>query len=215
MLEPRRVAARAAAFRIADVLGDTVGGLVGYRTRGDSRVGQRTRIEIVTEGVLTRRLQRDPTLDGVGAVIFDEFHERHLQSDLGLALVLHTQRLIRGDLRLLIMSATLDGESLARYLGTAPVITTHGRAFDVETRYLEPRGGSGLASVLVPTIHAALARDPGDLLVFLPGAGEIARAEAALVNELSPDVAVVQLHGSLDGTSQDRAIRPDQQGRRK
>ncbi|HEY6828780.1 MAG TPA: ATP-dependent helicase HrpB [Gemmatimonadaceae bacterium] len=215
MLEPRRVAARAAAARIADLLGDSVGGLVGYRTRGDSRVSGRTRIEIVTEGVLTRRIQRDPTLDGVGIVIFDEFHERHLQSDVGLALVVRTQRLVRDDLRLLVMSATLDGETVSRYLGDAPIITSSGRAFDVETRYLEPRAGSGLASVLIPTIRAALSRDPGDLLVFLPGAGEIARAEGALLDELPADVVVAPLHGSLDAASQDRAIRPDPQGRRK
>ena len=215
MLEPRRVAARAAAARIAELLGDSVGGLVGYRTRGDSRVSARTRIEIVTEGVLTRRIQRDPTLDGVGIVIFDEFHERHLQSDVGLALVLRTQRLVREDMRLLVMSATLDGESVSRYLGGAPIITSEGRAYDVETRYLSPRSGSGLASVLIPTIRTALSRDPGDLLVFLPGAGEIARAQGALVEELPPDVVAVPLHGSLDAASQDRAIRPDPRGHRK
>ena len=215
MLEPRRVAARAAATRIAELLGEPVGGVVGYRTRGDSRVSPRTRIEIVTEGVLTRRLQRDPTLDGVGAIIFDEFHERHLQSDVGLALALRTQRLVRPDLRLLVMSATLDGESVSRYLGDAPVITSQGRAYDIETRYLQPRAGSGLASVVVPTILTALSRDAGDILVFLPGAGEIARAEAALAGEVSPNVVVVPLHGSLDASAQDRALRPDPRGRRK
>ena len=215
MLEPRRVAARAAASRIAELLGDSVGGVVGYRTRGDSRVGPRTRIEVVTEGVLTSRLQRDPTLDGVGVVIFDEFHERHLQSDVGLALALRTQRLVRHDMRLLVMSATLDGESVSRYLGDAPIVTSEGRTYDVDTRYLQPRGGSGLASVLAPTIHSALSRDPGDLLVFLPGAGEIARAEEMLRGELSGDVVVMPLHGSLDATSQDRAIKPEARGRRK
>jgi ATP-dependent helicase HrpB len=217
MLEPRRVAARAAAYRIAELLGGEVGGIVGYRTRGDSRVSQRTRIEIVTEGVLTRRLQRDPTLDGVGAVIFDEFHERHLQSDVGLALALRTQRLVRDDLRLLVMSATLDGDSVSRYLSDAPIVTSEGRAYDVETRYLQspPRGGSGLAAILIPTIHAALSHDPGDLLVFLPGVGEIARAEAALRSDLSSGVVVTPLHGSLDAASQDRAIRPEPAGRRK
>ncbi|HVE31943.1 MAG TPA: ATP-dependent helicase HrpB [Gemmatimonadaceae bacterium] len=215
MLEPRRVAARAAASRIAEIVGEPVGGLVGYRTRGDSRVSQRTKIEIVTEGVLTRRLQRDPTLDGVGVVVFDEFHERHLQSDVGLALALRTQRLVRDDLRLLVMSATLDGESVSRYLDGAPIVTSQGRAYDVETRYLQPRGGSGLAAILIPTIHAALTRDPGDLLVFLPGAGEIARAETALNGDLPGNVVVTPLHGSLDAGSQDRAIRPDPQNRRK
>jgi len=215
MLEPRRVAARAAASRIAELLGDTVGGLVGYRTRGDSKVGPATRLEIMTEGVLTRRLQRDPILDGVGVVIFDEFHERHLQSDVGLALALRTRRLVRDDLRLLVMSATLDGESVSRYLGGAPIVTSEGRAYDVDTRYLQPRGGIGLAAILIPTIHSALSRDVGDVLVFLPGAGEIARAESALTSELSSDVVVTPLHGSLDASSQDRAIRPDPRGRRK
>jgi ATP-dependent helicase HrpB len=215
MLEPRRVAARAAAARIADLLGESVGGIVGYRTRGDSRTSGRTRIEIVTEGVLTRRIQRDPTLDGVGVVIFDEFHERHLQSDVGLALTLRTKRLVRDDLRLLVMSATLDSESVSRYLGDAPVITSEGRAYDVETRYLQPRAGGGLASALVPTVLGALARDQGDVLVFLPGAGEIARARDALVAELPRDVTVAPLHGSLDAPSQDRAIQPDAGGRRK
>ena len=215
LLEPRRVAARAAASRIAELLGDTVGGVVGYRTRGDSRVSQRTRIEIVTEGVLTRRLQRDPTLDGVGVVIFDEFHERHLQSDVGLALALRTQRLVRNNMRLLVMSATLDGESVSRYLVDAPIVTSEGRTYDVETRYLQPRRGSGLAAILIPTIRSALSRDPGDLLVFLPGAGEIARAQAALIGEIATDVVVTPLHGSLDASGQDRAIRPDPQGRRK
>jgi ATP-dependent helicase HrpB len=215
MLEPRRVAARAAATRIAELLGDSVGALVGYRTRGDSRVSRQTRIEIVTEGVLTRRLQRDPTLDGVGALIFDEFHERHLQSDVGLALALRTQRLVRPDLRLLVMSATLDGASVSRYLGDAPIVTSEGRMHEVETRYLEPHGRTGLASIVIPTIHFALSRDPGDLLVFLPGAGEIARADETLRRELSGDVVVAPLHGSLDAASQDRAIRPDANGRRK
>ena len=215
MLEPRRVAARAAASRIADLLGDSVGGLVGYRTRGDSRVSARTRIEIVTEGVLTRRLQRDPTLDGIGIVIFDEFHERHLQSDVGVALALRTRRLVRDDLRILVMSATLDGESVARFLGGAAVITSEGRAYEVETRYLQPRAGSGLASALVPTIRTALSRDPGDLLVFLPGVGEIARAQAALLPELPQDVVVTPLHGSLDAARQDQAIQPDPRARRK
>jgi ATP-dependent helicase HrpB len=215
MLEPRRVAARAAASRIAELLGDSVGGVVGYRTRGDSRVSRQTRIEIVTEGVLTRRLQRDPTLDGVGALIFDEFHERHLQSDIGLALALRTQRLVRPDLRLLVMSATLDGASVSRYLGDAPIVTSEGRVYEVETRYLQPHGRSGLASIVIPTIRSALSRDPGDLLVFLPGAGEIARADDALRRELSSDVVVAPLHGSLDAASQDRAIRPDAHGRRK
>src|SRR4051812_46391894 len=162
MLEPRRVAARAAAFRIADVLGDTVGGLVGYRTRGDSRVGQRTRIEILTEGILTRRLQRDPTLDGVGLVIFDEFHERSLVADLGLALTLHSRRLVREDLRVLVMSATLDAAAVAKLLDDAPIITAEGRVFPIDTRYVPPRDPRAMDVAITGTIRRAIENDSGD-----------------------------------------------------
>src|SRR5215213_4793497 len=135
MLEPRRLATRAAARRMADLLGERVGETVGYRVRMDTRVGPATRVEVVTEGILTRFLQADPALDGVGLVIFDEFHERNLQSDIGLALTLQTRAVLRPDLRVLVMSATLDGARVARMLGDAPIVTSEGRAFPVETRY--------------------------------------------------------------------------------
>ena len=142
MLETRRLAARAAAARIAFLRNETVGQTAGYRTRLDTRVSARTRIEVVTEGVLTRMLQSDPTLDGYGLVIFDEFHERSLHADTGLALTLHTRRLVRPDLRILVMSATLDGTAVARLLGNAPVVTSLGRQYEVETRYRPPANGS-------------------------------------------------------------------------
>ncbi|HET7374105.1 MAG TPA: ATP-dependent helicase HrpB, partial [Gemmatimonadaceae bacterium] len=214
MLEPRRVAARAAAFRIAELAGEHVGETVGYRMRGDSKVGKHTRIEVVTEGILTRRLQRDPTLEGVGLVIFDEFHERSLDADLGLALVSRTRELVRDDLRILIMSATLDGESVARLLGGAPIITSQGRSFPVETRYVPPRSGARIEAAVVAAIVDALAHHEGDILVFLPGAGEIRRVKSLLA-ERSLDAIVTPLYGALRPDAQDRAIRPDPEGRRK
>ena len=154
MLEPRRLAARAAARRMADMLGESVGETVGYRVRMDSKVGPKTRIEVVTEGILIRLLQRDPALEGIGAVLFDEFHERSLDADLGLALCLQTQSVLRDDLRLLVMSATLDGTAVARLLDDAPVITSEGRAFPVETRHIDPSGArrieDAVASATLP-----------------------------------------------------------------
>lgn len=215
MLEPRRLATRAAAHRIAELRGEQVGGTVGYRIRGDTRVGKQTRIEVVTEGILTRRLQRDPTLDGVGLVIFDEFHERSLDADLGLALTLRTQQLVRDDLRIIVMSATLDGEAVARLLGDAPVITSLGRVFPVETRYVEPRGGSRIETSVVATIMEALRSDTGDVLVFLPGSGEIRRVESFLAERSLEDVVVCPLFGAMTHDAQDHALRPDPGGRRK
>jgi len=216
MLEPRRLAARAAAYRIAELRGESVGESVGYRMRGDTRVGPRSRIEVVTEGVLTRRLQRDPTLDGVGLVIFDEFHERSLDADLGLALTLRTQSLVRPDLRLLVMSATLDGESVAALLGNAPILGSEGRVFPVETRYVPPRSGTRMESAVVSVIRSALRDDTGDVLVFLPGAGEIRRIETLLAeSDIASDAIVLPLFGALTHETQDRAIRPDPNGRRK
>lgn len=215
MLEPRRLAARAAAYRIAELAGERVGESVGYRMRGETRVGARTRIEVVTEGILTRRLQHDPTLDGVGLVIFDEFHERSVDADLGLALAARTHDLVREDLRILIMSATLDGASVARLLGDAPIITSEGRAFPVETRYAPVRAGVRLESAVAATVHDALARDAGDVLVFLPGAGEIRRVEALLAERDLGSAVVAPLFGALAPDAQDRAIRPHPQRRRK
>jgi ATP-dependent helicase HrpB len=215
MLEPRRLATRGAAHRIAEMLGERVGETAGYRMRGDSRVGANTRIEVVTEGILTRRIQRDPTLDGIGLVIFDEFHERSLDADLGLALTLHTQRLVRDDLRILVMSATLDGESVARLLGDAPIVTSEGRAFPVDTRYVAPRPDARLEASTVSAIMEALRAETGDLLVFLPGTGEIRRVESMLTERDLSGAIVAPLYGALDQREQDRAIRPDEDGRRK
>lgn len=215
MLEPRRLAARAAANRMAELLGERVGETIGYRMRGETRVSPRTRIEVVTEGILTRRMQHDPTLDGVGLVIFDEFHERSVDADLGLALVTRTRELVRDDLRILIMSATLDGASVARLLGGAPMITSEGRTFPVETRHAPPRPGARMEAAVVSAIHGALARDQGDVLVFLPGAGEIRRVEMLLAERDVAPAVVTPLFGALSPDAQDRAIRPDPLGRRK
>ena len=215
MLEPRRLATRAAAHRIAQLLNEPIGQTVGYRMRGDSVVGPRTRIEVVTEGVLTRRLQRDPTLDGVGLVIFDEFHERSLDADLGLALTLRTRALVRDDLRILVMSATLDGESIAALIGGAPIVTSEGRAFPVETNYLESRREARVEASVAAAIQLALRRDAGDILVFLPGAGEIRFVESILAKHDLHGALVLPLYGAMTHTDQDRAIRPDPDGRRK
>ena len=212
MLEPRRVAARAAAHRMAELLGESVGRTVGFRTRTESRVGKDTRIEVVTEGILTRRLQRDPTLDGVGLVIFDEFHERNLVADLGLALTLHSRRLVREDLRVLVMSATLDTAAVATLLDDAPVVTAAGRVFPIETRYVPPRDPRALDAAVVATIRRALQVDEGDVLVFLPGAGEIGRIRQLLADQ-SGDIEVLSLHGSLGSDEQDRAIRAGERRR--
>jgi ATP-dependent helicase HrpB len=216
MLEPRRLAARAAARRMAQLRGEHVGETVGYRVRMDTRVGPRTRIEVVTEGVLTRMLQADPALEGVGLVIFDEFHERSLHADLGLALVLQSRSLLRDDLRVLAMSATLDGAPVARLLGDAPVITSEGRSYPVETRYLAHRLEAPVLARVERTVLDALEETEGDVLVFLPGAGEIRRvAERLLETEPGPGVRVVPLYGNLPQDAQDRAIEPSPPGQRK
>ena len=222
MLEPRRVAARAAARWMAHTLGQPVGVTVGYRVRNDTRVGPRTRLEVVTEGVLTRLLQSDPTLEGIGLVIFDEFHERSLHADLGLALVVHAQRLVRPDLRILIMSATLDVVPIARLLDDAPVIATEGRAFPVETRYVGAVGGVSTRDSreverrVVATAERALHETEGDVLVFLPGTAEIRRAWEQLEERTSAQyVDILVLHGSLTHDQQDRALLPSPSGRRK
>ncbi|TCT08409.1 ATP-dependent helicase HrpB [Tepidamorphus gemmatus] len=215
MLEPRRLAARAAAQRMADMLGEAVGETVGYRTRLDSVVGRTTRIEVVTEGILTRRLQSDPGLEGVGLVIFDEFHERSLQADLGLALTLEVTSL-RDDLKLLVMSATLDGSAVAALLGGAPVIRTQGRSFPVETRHLRRPPRDRFVPAMAEAVRRALADTDGDMLVFLPGEGEIRRLAALIAEAGLPESAdVMPLYGALDRAAQDAAIRPSAGGRRK
>ena len=216
MLEPRRVAARAAARRMAATLGEEVGRTVGFRVRADTRVGRETTIEVVTEGVLTRMLQGDPTLDDVGLVIFDEFHERSLHADLGLALVLHARTILRPELRVLVMSATIDGAAVAALLGGAPVIVSEGRSFPVETRWLARAADNRIDGPMARAIRGALATDDGDVLAFLPGAGEIRRVASMLGRDSLPAaVDVIPLYGALAGAEQDRALAPAPNGRRK
>ena len=182
MLEPRRLAARMAAARMAGTLGEKLGETVGYRVRLESKVSARTRIEVVTEGILTRRLQTDGDLSGVGLLIFDEFHERSLDADLGLALALDVQRALRPDLKILVMSATLDDQAVAALLGSAPVIACDHRPFPVETRYLDKAAGDDLPRVMTSLIRRALDEETGSILAFLPGEGEIRRTAAALAD---------------------------------
>ena len=219
MLEPRRLAARAAATFMARQLGEEVGGTVGYRVRRDTRVGPRTRIEVVTEGVLTRMLQHDAALEDVGLVIFDEFHERSLHADLGLALTMQTRELLRDDLRVLVMSATLDGAAVAALIGDpepAPVLTSTGRAFAVETRHSPRPPNRALETHAAAVVRRALADHHGDVLVFLPGAREIRRVARELAQAPLPDgTDVVPLHGTLDQAAQDRAVAASRDGTRK
>lgn len=216
ILEPRRLAARTAARRMASTLGQSVGQTVGYRIRRDTRVGPRTRIEVVTEGVLSRLIQADPALEDTGLLIFDEFHERNLPADLGLALALQSQALLRPDLRLLVMSATLDGAAVSRLLGGAPVITSLGRSFPVETWYRPPRPEQRLESAVSAVVQEALADADGDLLVFLPGTAEIHRTRAQIETAgLAPSIDLVPLYGNLTGEAQDRALEASPAGRRK
>lgn len=216
MLEPRRLAARSAAHYMARLLGESVGQTVGYRIRLDTRVGPDTRVEVVTEGILTRLLQRDPALTGYGVVLFDEFHERSLHADLGLALCLDTCALLRPDLRLVVMSATLDCAAVAALLGKAPILACEGREFPVETRYLERPSATPLAQTVAETVKRLLAQEPGSLLVFLPGAGEIRQVERRLRQAgLGPDVLLATLYGDLPQEAQDQAIAPPPVGRRK
>ena len=215
VLEPRRLAARAAADRMAASLGEQAGGTVGYRTRLQSRIGSKTRIEVITEGVFTRMILDDPTLDGVAAVLFDEFHERSLDADLGLALAREAQVLLREDLRLLVMSATLDIAGVSRLLDGAPVIEAEGRMFPVETRYLGRNAAERLEDAVARAVRQALADETGSILVFLPGQGEIHRVARALADRLPANADVVPLYGGLDKGEQDRAIEPPAPGRRK
>ncbi len=215
MLEPRRLAARAVAMRMAATLGERVGERIGYRMRLDTRVGPGTRVEVVTEGILARRLQHDPALEDTGLVIFDEFHERSLAADLGLALCLDAQKNLRSDLKLLVMSATLDGAAVAALLGGAPRITSAGRQFEVEVRHAR-RAPEHLERELANTVVRALGEEPGDALVFLPGAAEIRRLERALAErELPAGTRIVPLYGELGADAQDLALAPARAGERK
>ena len=220
MLEPRRLATRAVAARMASTLGEAPGETVGYRMRQETRVGKRTRIEVVTEGVFTRMLQSDAALEGVAAVLFDEFHERSLHADTGLAFALDSQENLAPDLRLVAMSATLDGAGLARLLGDAPRITASGRMFPVEVHHvgtglpLLPGGRESPELGVLRAIKRALAEADGDLLVFLPGAGEIRRVQGML-GDIGTGIDVMPLFGELAAGDQDAALRPAKPGRRK
>ena len=214
MQEPRRLAARAAARRMAATLGETVGETVGYRVRLDTKVGPRTRIEVVTDGLFLRLLQDDPSLDGIGCVIFDELHERGLETDLSFALVREAQTALREDLRVIAMSATLDPGPVAQRLGGAPVIESAGRLFPVDTRYLDRESAGRIEDAVASTVRRAFAEESGSALVFLPGVGEIRRVEERL-RDLGADVDVAPLYGDLSPADQDRAIAPSPAGRRK
>src|SRR6187399_2459788 len=216
VLEPRRLAARAAAERMAATLKENVGETVGLRVRFGSKVSRQTRIEVITEGIFTRLVIDDPSLEGVAAVLFDEFHERSLDADLGLALARDSQQALRPDLKLLVMSATLDGARVAALLGDAPAIESEGRAFPVETRYLGRDPRAPIERQVAEVIERALRADTGSLLVFLPGAGEIRRTELLLKERISDaTVGIVALYGALDAREQDRAISSSPPGRRK
>jgi ATP-dependent helicase HrpB len=230
LLEPRRLATRAAARRMAELLGERLGQTVGYRIRRDSTVGPATRIEVVTEGILTRMLQHDPALEPVGLVIFDEFHERSIHADLGLALTLQSRALLRADLRILVMSATLDGGPISALLGGAPILTSDGRSFPVVTRYLPRRAESRLETAVASAVRQALAESEGDVLVFLPGQVEIRRTAELLESGPGSEVHGMQaghsalgtgnwslcpLYGNLSQADQDAALRPSPPGQRK
>ena len=215
MLEPRRLAARAAASRMAQTLNEKLGETVGYAVRLERKVSPATRIEVVTEGILLRRLQQDPELPDIGLVIFDEFHERNLDGDLSLALCLDVQRGLRDDLKFLIMSATLDTEKLSRFLDNAPVLNAKGRMFPVVTKHLEKTTRQTVVADSVKAIHLGLRDVKGSLLVFLPGEGEIRRVEQALIGNVPSNVDVRPLYGAMTLTDQDAAIKPSEAGRRK
>jgi len=216
LLEPRRIAARAAAARMAATLGEKVGETIGLRVRLTSLVSKRTRIEVVTEGVFTRMILADPALDAVAAVLFDEFHERSLDADLGLAFALDAQQGLREDLRLLVMSATLDGARVRALLGDAPLIESQGRAFPVATRYVGRNSAARIEDEVARVTLEALASESGSILVFLPGQGEIRRvAETLEARVKRTDVDIAPLYGALDGRAQDLAVAPAPAGRRK
>jgi ATP-dependent helicase HrpB len=216
VLEPRRIAARASAERMAKTLGERAGETVGYRVRFGSKVSKATRIEVVTEGIFSRQILDDPELSGVAAVLFDEFHERSLDADLGLALARDAQTGLREDVRILVMSATLDGARVAKLLGDAPVVASEGRAFPVETRYLSRKIDAPLERQMADAIAQALRADPGSVLAFLPGAAEIRRTQTFLSERIhDANIEIVPLFGALDAAVQDRAIAPAPKGCRK
>lgn len=216
VLEPRRIAARASADRMAKSLGERAGETVGYRVRFGSKISRATRIEVVTEGIFTRQILDDPELPGVAAILFDEFHERSLDADMGLALARDAQQGLREDLRILVMSATLDGARVAKLLGEAPVVESEGRAFPVETRYLGRKIDAPIERQMADAIASALRADSGSVLAFLPGAAEIRRTQNFLAERVQDaSIEIVPLFGALDAAVQDRAIAPAPKGTRK
>ncbi|EJN05138.1 ATP-dependent helicase HrpB [Phyllobacterium sp. YR531] len=215
LLEPRRLAARAAASRMASLLGEEVGATVGYRMRLENKVSAKTRILVVTEGVFARMILDDPDLKDVSVVLFDEFHERSLDADFGLALALDVQAALRPDLKLLVMSATLDGARVAKLLGDAPVLESKGRSFPIDVRYRERKPDERIEDAMARAIRDTLADETGSILAFLPGQREIERTAAALEGRVSADTLVVPLYGALEGRDQDAAIKPAPQGQRK
>ncbi|MBX3573414.1 MAG: ATP-dependent helicase HrpB [Mesorhizobium sp.] len=215
LLEPRRIAARASARRMAELLGEEPGGAVGYAMRMESKVGPKTRILVVTEGVLARMILDDPELTGISAILFDEFHERSLDGDFGLALALDVQGALRPDLRLLVMSATIDGARVARLLGDPPVIESEGRSFPVDIRHEERGPDETVEDAVARAIRGALAKEEGSVLAFLPGQREIERTAERLEGRIPANADVVPLFGNLDARTQDAAIRPAPAGRRK
>ena len=216
LLEPRRLAARAAAERMAATLGEALGQTVGLRARFDTVVSARTRIEVVTEGVFTRMVMDDPELTGTAAVIFDEFHERSLDADAGLALALDVKGALSPDLRILVMSATLDGARVASLLDGAGIVESQGRAFPVDTRWIAREPDVRIEEAMAEAVLKALRKEPGSVLAFLPGQGEIIRTAALLSTRLRPGEAeVMPLYGALDRAAQDRAVRPAANGSRR
>lgn len=215
LLEPRRLAARAAASRMAGLLGEAVGETVGYRMRLDNRISSRTRIEVVTEGVFVRMILDDPELNGISAVLFDEFHERSLDADVGLALALDAQSALRPDLRVVVMSATLDVERIAALMDGPPVIVSEGRSFPVEIRHRDRPGDERVEDAVTSTVLKALFDEQGSILAFLPGQAEIRRVVERLEGRVGPDVVIAPLYGMLSQAEQDAAIRPAAAGNRK
>ncbi|MCP3927449.1 MAG: ATP-dependent helicase HrpB [Desulfobacterales bacterium] len=221
MLEPRRIAVRASASRMADLISEQVGETVGYQIRMDRKIGPTTRIEVVTEGILTRRIQNDPSLEGVGLIIFDEFHERNLNSDLGLAFSLETCEVFSTELKILVMSATIDGDNVSKLMDNAPIITSEGKSWPVETRYVPSTHLSHPAQMIkdcASLIQKAIENEDGDILVFLPGVGEIKRVESILcgnLKEVNKGLSIIPLYGNLTKQEQDFAISPSVTGHRK
>lgn len=214
MLEPRRVAARAAAMFMAKQLGETIGDTVGYRIRFENKISAKTKIEVVTEGILTRMIQDDPGLENIAAIVFDEFHERHLSADLGLALALDIQQSLRDDLRIVVMSATLDGEKLATFLQAAR-ITSAGRSFPVSTQYFPARRDEALNFQIKRCVEQALIQHEGDILIFLPGQREIAQAEKTLRQQMDTSISLISLYGEMPIEKQSEALAPDANGKRR